>query len=308
MSSTEARPSSGGVLAWLAATARPGRPGHPTPGMTWVLRRLVGPLVRLLWRPRLSGWERLPVDRPYLLVANHSGCGQVDVLALALLALERPGGPPRLTGLAHPLAFHLPLVSLVLRGLGAVPSSFPHAQRALQEGVPVLVFPGGDHEAFRPVWRAREVDFAGRQGFLRLARAAGVPIVPLGIWGTCFTQPVLLRSRLLPWLGVLPRLVGIKRLPLTLTWLAGAGGLMGGALAGAWPAAAAAGLLFAWSALPLASFLPLVPWPVRMQIGAPLPPERLWAPGDERAQLDAAYALVLAAVQAAVEAARSGEP
>jgi 1-acyl-sn-glycerol-3-phosphate acyltransferase len=55
----------------------------------------------------------------------------------------------------------------------------------------VLIFPGGDHEAFRPVWQAYRVDMANRKGFLRIARRAWVPIVPLGIRGSQFALPIL---------------------------------------------------------------------------------------------------------------------
>jgi 1-acyl-sn-glycerol-3-phosphate acyltransferase len=43
----------------------------------------------------------------------------------------------------------------------------------------VLVYPGGDWEAHRPSWHANRVEFAGREGFVRLALAARVPIVPI---------------------------------------------------------------------------------------------------------------------------------
>src|SRR5688500_13886930 len=119
--------------------------------------------------------------------------------------------------MVHPLSFR------GRRGLmekvGAIPSTYPAAEAALKAGTPVLVFPGGDHEAMRPVWQANRVDFAGRQGFLKIARAANVPIVPLGIRGSHFTAPVVYRGgKLLPRLLVLPYLLGFrKRYPLALS-------------------------------------------------------------------------------------------
>ncbi|MCO5168904.1 MAG: acyltransferase family protein [Planctomycetes bacterium] len=288
-------------IAWLAARARVGAPGRSSAGARRLVR-LLGPLTRLLFRPVARGWERLPRDRPCLVVANHSGGGVVDVLCLAHLALEHDPDP-RLTGMAHPVAFHVPAVAWLLRGLGAVPSSYEHARKALDEGLPVLVFPGGDHEAFRPLWHARRVDFAGRRGFLRLARAAGVPIVPVGIWGTHLTQPILWRSGLLPWLSLLPRGLGIKRLPVTVPWLAGLVAIAAllGPHASPW---ATAGAALLWSNFLPVFFLPLVPWPVRVCVGPPLAPEDLFEGDDDR--LDEPYARVVAAVQAAVDEAREG--
>lgn len=286
-----------GAIGWLGARARPGVPGRPT-ALGRLLLRTVGLLARLLWPTRLAGAERLADDRPVLVVANHSGGGVVEVLALARALLDRPGGPPRLTGMAHPIAFFIPGVAQLLRSLGAIPSTYEHALAALRDGVSVLVFPGGDHDAFRPIWQAGRVDFHGRQGFLRLARAAGVPIVPLGIWGSHFTLPILWRSGLLPFLGVVPRLAGLKRLPITITWLLGAGAILLGAWDGRLPAWAAPPLLAAWTTLPL-YLVPFVPWPIRMRLAAPIEQAALPEPGPE------AYEQVVAAVQRAVDEARA---
>jgi 1-acyl-sn-glycerol-3-phosphate acyltransferase len=51
--------------------------------------------------------------------------------------------------------------------------------RALKRDAALLVYPGGDHETFRPSWESDRVDFAGRTGFVELALEHGVPIVPV---------------------------------------------------------------------------------------------------------------------------------
>lgn len=286
-----------GVVDRLAASARPGVPGQPTAAGLAIIRA-AGPLLRLAFRPRLEGWGRVPADRPALLVANHSGGGAVDVACVAWLWLQAGARPP-LTALAHPVAFHVPLVAELLRAWGVVPSTHDAGERALRAGVSALVFPGGDHEAFRPVWQARRVDLAGRTGFLRLARRAGVPIVPVGIRGTSLATPVLWRSRLLPWLLVLPRLLGLKRLPVTVPGLLGAAAL-GAALGPADPLALGLALwLWAWN--PLALQLPCVPATVTVTAGAPLEPADLFPGGpDAEGDLGPAYARVEAALQALV--------
>ena len=43
--------------------------------------------------------------------------------------------------------------------------------------------PGGDYEVFRPSWERHKVDFGGRKGYVKLAREAGVPIVPVASVG-----------------------------------------------------------------------------------------------------------------------------
>ena len=43
----------------------------------------------------------------------------------------------------------------------------------------MLVFPGGDYDAYRPSWQQNVIDFRGRMGYVRTAVEAGVPIVPV---------------------------------------------------------------------------------------------------------------------------------
>lgn len=277
-------------------------PGRPEPGLVRLVRRYLAPVIRLCHRPRLEGTEHLPPEGPFLLIANHSaGLGVSEILAFLVTYLEQVGPERRLAGFAHPTAFRIFPTSVVLPALGAVPSTYEAAHAALASGVPLLVFPGGDHETFRPIWQANRVDFGGRIGFLRIARSAGVPVVPLGIRGGHFTGPVLFRSRLLATALVVPRLLGVKRWGLSLLGVIVAALLVryGPAY---WPVRAA--LVWIWLGSPLA-FLPWVPWTLRLRIGAPLSPETLFPPSDEdlpeEASGDESLRRALTQVQAAVQ-------
>ena len=66
-----------------------------------------------------------------------------------------------------------------LRKFGTVAASHDNARLALESGAAVLVYPGGDYEVCRPSWQRHVVDLGGRKGFVRLAREAAVPIVPV---------------------------------------------------------------------------------------------------------------------------------
>ena len=50
---------------------------------------------------------------------------------------------------------------------------------ALRRDAALLVYPGGDHETYRPSWESDQIDFAGRTGFVRLALEHRVPVVPV---------------------------------------------------------------------------------------------------------------------------------
>lgn len=273
-------------------------PGRVTPGVMRSLRWL-WPLVWLAHRPTLEGTQHLP-EGPFLLVANHSaGLGASEIFAFGALYLREVGPDRPLAGFSLPTTFHVWPFSRALRALGAVPSTYAHARQALTAGVPLLIFPGGDHETLRPVWQHDRVDFGGRLGFLKIAREAGVPIVPLGIRGGSFTAPMLLRWGPLAKLLVLPHLIGQKRWGISLL------GVLGTAAICALPlpvlAKLAASVL--WVGSPL-SFTPWIPWTLRYRIGAPIPASELFPGGATGSddELRAALTRVEGAVQALVRA------
>jgi 1-acyl-sn-glycerol-3-phosphate acyltransferase len=141
--------------------------------------RFTWPLISAWFRPDVRGLDRIPVRGPVLLVGNHSG-GNVapDTLAFTLAFYRRFGVERPFFQLAHHLVMRAPWLSL-LRRYGTIEATPGNARAALDRGGAVLVYPGGDWEAHRPSWHGHRVEFAGREGFIRLALNAGVPIVPV---------------------------------------------------------------------------------------------------------------------------------
>lgn len=269
-------------------------PGRVSPGLVTFVRHLLDPLVRLLHRPTLDGLDNLPAKGPYLLVANHSaGMGLSEIGAFYALYLRHFGRERPLAGFALPVGFRVPPMAALLRAGGAIPSTYEAAEATLIADTPILMFPGGDYETTRPLWQAHRVDFGGRLGFLRIARKTGVPIVPMGIRGSHFTAPILLRSRALATLLVAPRIIGQKR------WALSVLGLMGAIALATLPPLSLplrALLIWVWLGSPL-TFLPWIPWRIRMRIGTPLQPQELFSGAADEAQLQQALKRVEAAVE-----------
>lgn len=147
---------------------------------------LIRDLLPALWlaastyfRAEVTGLEHLPESGPVLCVGNHSGGVMLpDTLIFTLafnayFGVERPFHP-----VAHDRWFSTPGLRWIRR-LGVLPASPASVTLALDAGAAVLVYPGGDWEAFRPSWRSGRVDFAGRKGFIRTALEHDVPIVPV---------------------------------------------------------------------------------------------------------------------------------
>lgn len=235
-----------------------------------------------------------------MLVANHSaGIGLAELLSFACLYAERFGDTRPLAAFAHAAGFRIAPLRAIHRELGCVPSTYEAAYATLRAGVPLLVFPGGDHESLQPIFHGEKVDFGGRRGFLRIARESGVAIVPMGIRGARNTAPILYRARWLADVLVLPRLLGTKRWGVSVLGVLGAVGIF--FVSSSLPVIARIALEWLWLSTPLV-FLPWVPARVRFRVGAPLDATTLFGDAQDDAAFARAYDVVVAAVQAEVAA------
>lgn len=95
-----------------------------------------------------------------------------DVLVLAPAFYRHFGYDRPLHTLAHYGVLMGPL-SLVMNRLGVIEANPENAVVALDSGALVLVFPGGDYDAYRPTSTANVIDFNGRTGYVRTAVQAG---------------------------------------------------------------------------------------------------------------------------------------
>ncbi len=204
-------------------------------------------------------------------VANHSGYGVMEILTLLCLWVGRFGLSRPVVGLAHDLGLWWPFRLVVLR-IGGVRASSAAGLDPLARGFPVLVFPGGDLDALRPFSARAQVVWGRRHGFLRTARDARVPVVPLVISGSHA------QYTLLPGGPLIARLLGLRRVRLA-TWPMPLGGcLLLGVLA-AWLAGLLPGV-----ALGAAALLAFWPNPTRIDYQF-LSPEAPPAPEVEGAAL-----------------------
>jgi 1-acyl-sn-glycerol-3-phosphate acyltransferase len=165
-------------------------------------------------RGEVEGLENIPEDEPVLLVGNHSGGTLIaDTFIFSQAFYDHFGTQRRFHQLAHDLVFQVPGVRGSLMRYGTVPAHPDNMRRALERGAALLVYPGGDHESYRPTWESDKVDFAGRKGFVRLARELGVKIVPVVAIGGQETALFLGRGRRFAKALRLDRTLRLKVLP-----------------------------------------------------------------------------------------------
>jgi 1-acyl-sn-glycerol-3-phosphate acyltransferase len=186
-------------------------------------------LASYYFRAEVRGLDRIPDDGPVLLVGNHSGGNLTpDTHVFTLAFTTYFGVERRFFQLAHNLVLAMPGLGM-LRKYGTVAASPQNAEKALDTGAALLVYPGGDYEVHRPSWDSAKVDFGGRQGFIRLALRKKVPIVPVVAIGGQETALFLSRGERLARLFGLDRLFRLKVLPISIAipWGLNVGDMLG---------------------------------------------------------------------------------
>jgi 1-acyl-sn-glycerol-3-phosphate acyltransferase len=153
------------------------------------------PLLEFLWskyfRIQLRGMENVPANGGALVVANHSGGLPYDGAMLIHAFFRKHPQHRPLRPLVANFAFRSSWMRPVVCRIGGVRASMENALSLLARGGLVGVFPEGLRgvgKLFRERYRLAHF---GRGGFVRLARTAGVPIIPVAIVGAEEIHPVL---------------------------------------------------------------------------------------------------------------------
>jgi len=166
---------------------------------------------------QVRGVENLP-EGAALMVGNHSGgMSTPDSFLLCAEIIRKRGVSEVPFGLAHDSVFLLPGIGPLVKKLGGVHASSDAAHQLFEKGRKVLVYPGGDMEAFRPHRIGHQICFGGRKGYAKLAMAEQVPLVPIVAAGG--HSGFLVLGDLLPWIEPtgLTRKFRIKAWPVTLS-------------------------------------------------------------------------------------------
>lgn len=155
--------------------------------MFWWLMKyvLLGPLLRLLYRPKVKALENIPREGPAILAANHQ-----SFLDDLLLPLVVPGR--KVVFLAKAEYFDKWYLRWFFKGANVIPvrrQSRSAAEAALQTGVRALregnligIFPEGTRSPDGRLYR-------GKTGVARMALEAQVPVIPVAIKGTFEALP-----------------------------------------------------------------------------------------------------------------------
>jgi 1-acyl-sn-glycerol-3-phosphate acyltransferase len=169
----------------------------------WVVKAILTPILRTLFRPWIDHPEYIPSDGPAILASNHLSFSDSIFLPLVI--------PRRVTFLAKADYFtgkgvKGKLNKAFFSGVGQVPidrsggaasdAALRTAKRILADGNLLGLYPEGTRSPDGRLYR-------GKTGVARMALEAGVPVIPVAMINTDVVQPT---GKVIPRLGR----VGIK--------------------------------------------------------------------------------------------------
>jgi len=151
----------------------------------WLIKHVfLGPLLKVLYRPKARGLENVPADGPVIFAANHVSF--MDSLFIPLVLKRRVvylGKSDYFDSAKTRWFFKMVNVIPVKRDGGtAGEAAIQAGVRELRKGLVVGIYPEGTRS---PDGRL----FRGKTGVARMALLANAPVIPVGVFGTRELQP-----------------------------------------------------------------------------------------------------------------------
>ena len=176
-------------MSEIEADAVPTPAERPGPVYT-IVRGILRPLVRLVYRPKITGSELVPKRGPVIFASNHLSFVDSIVIPLAaprpvqFLAKSHYFTGKGLKGWVSRTFFTAIGAVSVERGAGAqAQAALDQGRRILESGSAFALYPEGTRSLDGRLYR-------GRTGVAWLALTTGAVVVPVGLIGTQEIQPV----------------------------------------------------------------------------------------------------------------------
>lgn len=168
------------------------------------------------FRYEVYGLENIPEGAAIIAGNHNAGITFLEPMMMAAEFYERYGYNEPLFFLAHDAMLAIPIVKNFLIKCGCVRASYENSYRILDNNRKLIVFPGGNHEAFRTFKNRFKIDMGGHKGFAKLAITKNVPIVPMLSVGGHETFIVLHRGENLAKILKTDKLLRSKAFPISL--------------------------------------------------------------------------------------------
>lgn len=167
----------------------------------------VWPVYKHYFRVRTFGLENIE-DRPYIVVANHSGQIAIDGMLICTTFATEVEPPRILRPMVERFFTGIPFIGSWAAEGGAVLGDRQNCINLLERGESVLVFPEGVRGIAKDTDDFYQMKKFG-QGFFRIALATGTPILPIAVVGAEEFYPFV-------WHPMkLAKSIGLPAMPLT---------------------------------------------------------------------------------------------
>ena len=151
----------------------------------------LGTFLRMMFRPRYLGRDKIPVDGPLIIAANH--LSHIDP-AFIMTATKRP-----VSYMSKKEHFDGAIRRLVFKQVGVIPVDRDAGGSEALKGAIEILEKGGAIGIFPEGTRSRDGDMGkGKTGVARLAAETGAAVVPVAIRQTDDVWPVSKRAPR-PW-------------------------------------------------------------------------------------------------------------
>jgi 1-acyl-sn-glycerol-3-phosphate acyltransferase len=150
-----------------------------------ILKAVIGTYLRLFFKVTVTGLENIPATGGVILASDHQAFCDSLFIPFAV--------PRRVTFVAKAEYFQQRRTAWFFRAVGQIPmhrgggekseKSLDEALNLLKSGGVLGIYPEGTRAPDERLYR-------GRTGVARLALAANVPIIPIGVVGTRAVQPI----------------------------------------------------------------------------------------------------------------------
>src|SRR6187397_3043361 len=156
----------------------------------WFLKWIaIGPLLRVVFRPRVSGSENIPDEGPAILASNHLSYADWLFMPLTLarrvtfVAKAEYFNSPGIKGWFQKRFFSgAGQVPIDRSGASAAEGALTAAKKVLDSGDLFGIYPEGTRSHDGKLYR-------GKTGVARLALETGVPVIPVAVVGTDIVAP-----------------------------------------------------------------------------------------------------------------------